>query len=326
MPYHPPDSLRAAVARCVERGGGRVERRVIGYSVRAREIEAVTVRGREPVGPRPAAVVVANIHGVEVVSAEVALGVLERLIAGGPGSLADAVLARGDVTVVPVLNPDGRSAAFASLSRRRPYVNAPRGNANGVDLNRNWPVVAGAEDHWSPWSGTGRRRLPWFRGAAPLSEPETAAFADLLRRLRPTAMLNLHSLGRILTYPWSSRADEPADRIRFEAVAEAFVAAQPRWRYRWKQSSAWYPILGASNDYAYERYGTLAMTVETSARAEAVRARPGLGRWAFWYHNPIDPALCVDNDADACLAALALALEPDPGRTGRARSASVSGR
>lgn len=312
--YHSPEALDAALDAAVARAGSRVVDEVVGRSVEGRPIRALTFAapGAVPDASRPQAVVTANIHGVEVISSEVALGVVERLADPAPGSRAAELLAAADVTVVPVVNVDGRTRSVESLGRRGWFEPAPRRNARGVDLNRNWPWPPGARAHWLPIAGTTIGWLPWNRGPSPLSEPETAALAGLFERFRPYAAAHLHSTGRIVTYPWSCRPDPPADLDRFEQMTDALTRAQPRWRYRCKQSNAWYPIVGSLNDYLYATYGTLSITVEIGTTAEALRADWRRARWWFWSANPADPAPHVDNDADACLAGLA-AVAPEPG-------------
>jgi protein MpaA len=67
------------------------------------------------------------------------------------------------VWLVPVANPDGSAAGM-------------RCNANGVDLNRNFPW------EWRPGDG----------GPAPGSEPETQALMALVERLRPDVVIWVH--------------------------------------------------------------------------------------------------------------------------------------
>jgi predicted deacylase len=307
--YHSPARLEAAVAASAARARDRAQLTVFGRSVEGRELVAVTVAapGRRPEPSRPHAVVLANIHGNEVVSSELALALLGALCDDDLGDGPAAALDVADVTVVPALNVDGRGRSFASLERRGLFHNAPRRNARGVDLNRNWPWPRGARDHWLPLAGVRTRLLPWCRGPYPLSEPETKALAAFVAARPPFVLLNLHSTGQILTYPWSCRAAPPADRDGFLAMTAAFRAAQTRWRYRYKQSRAWYPIVGSSNDYFYERHGTLAMTVEIAREGAAARDDWRRARWVFWFANPADPAPHIDNDLPACLAAIAAA-------------------
>ncbi len=103
--------------------------------------------------------VVGVIHGNE----NAGLPILDRL-----GELP--VPAGYDLWLLPLLNPDG-------------YVNDVRGNANGVDLNRNfphdWTPIAQPGD-WQ-WSGTG-----------PASEPETQAYIAFTERIQPALTLWYH--------------------------------------------------------------------------------------------------------------------------------------
>lgn len=298
MPYHPPEVHAELLRDAVEGSSGLARIEEVGRSVLGRPIEAVTIGE----GGRDTAFVLANVHGVEVIAAELALRLVQDLCAGRTAGARD-LLEAADVVVVPSANPDGRAEAFASLDRPGLVVNAPRRNANGVDLNRNWPPPAGASDHWLPIAGTKARWLPWHRGPAPLSEPETQAVHALAHRVRPFALLNLHSTGQILTHPWSSRPEPPDDLPGFEAMIEAFTGAQKRWRYRSKQSRAWYPILGSSNDHFYDDLGTLAIAVEIARPGAAVREDPRRAGRFFWYANPLDPDAHVDNDAEGCFAA-----------------------
>lgn len=87
------------------------------------------------------------------------------------------------VALALALNPDG-------------LMRGTRGNANGVDLNRNFPT-----DNWSPeatsyrWSHDALppdHRIELSTGNAPASEPETRALIELVEKLRPTHIVTLH--------------------------------------------------------------------------------------------------------------------------------------
>ena len=125
---------------------------LLGRSVDGRPIEAYEVG--DPQSSRRA-LVVGCIHGDETAG----IAVARRLEHLSPAGL--------DLWIVPVLNPDGVAAGT-------------RGNARGVDLNRNFPW------HWKRLGGT------VYSGPRPLSEPESRIADRLIRRLRPQVSIWFH--------------------------------------------------------------------------------------------------------------------------------------
>ena len=126
---------------------------MVGHSLQGRPI--VATRIGDPQAPARV-LVVGCVHGNEAAGIRVA----RRLIAGA--GAPDAA-----IWVVPSLNPDGLAAGT-------------RGNARGVDLNRNFPFA------WRPLGGLE------YSGAGPLSEPESRAARRLILRLEPDLTIWFH--------------------------------------------------------------------------------------------------------------------------------------
>lgn len=112
----------------------------------------------------------ATIHGEETETTFVLSRALRNL--AGPSPHCAVVLS---------MNPDGAARGT-------------RGNANGVDLNRNWPTAT-----WSPepvchrYSFDHPRDVELSPGAEPASEPEVRALRSLIEELRPHTVVAMHS-------------------------------------------------------------------------------------------------------------------------------------
>ncbi len=82
--------------------------------------------------------------------------------------------------IVPVLNPDG-------LLRDR----SQRINANGVDLNRNFPMPDWEDEVIGYWMEHTNRHPQRFPGTGPLSEPETRWLVNEIEQFRPDVIVSV---------------------------------------------------------------------------------------------------------------------------------------
>jgi protein MpaA len=126
---------------------------LLGRSVQGRPIRAVEVGDLDS---EHTALVVGCIHGDETAG----IAVVDRLASGQPPSEVG-------LWIVPNLNPDGVAAGT-------------RGNAHGVDLNRNFP-----------WRWT-RLRGIYDSGPRLLSEPETRIAFRLVNHVGPHVSIWFH--------------------------------------------------------------------------------------------------------------------------------------
>jgi protein MpaA len=130
--------------------------RLLGYSTEGRPIRLIERGGQRP---GRTILVVGCIHGTEPAG----IAVTRRLLTGpAPTS--------GTIWILQDLNPDGRALGT-------------RGNARGVDLNRNFP---------SQWRRIGRRGDPQYAGPRPLSEPESRLAVRAVERIRPDVTIWFH--------------------------------------------------------------------------------------------------------------------------------------
>jgi len=131
------------------------EMRIIGKSVEGRDIEAYH-RGTKG---GTVVLVIGVIHGDE----DAGLDIVEILKAA-------AIPTGVDLWLVPSMNPDGVARQI-------------RKNANGVDLNRNFPYRWGKIGKPSSWQ---------YAGTSRASEPETQAMVKFIREIKPDLGIWFH--------------------------------------------------------------------------------------------------------------------------------------
>ncbi len=128
-------------------------------------------------------------HGDELGSAKMVMKLANYLYDIGYTSDSSKVI------LIPVVNPDG-------------LIRGQRTNANGIDLNRNFPTK-----DWRQSFKSGR----YFPGIKPSSEIETRTIIDLIKTLRPAKIISIHSPLKTLNYdgPALELANEMAGYIDY---------------------------------------------------------------------------------------------------------------
>ena len=196
---------------------------IIGHSRGGRPIHGGRLDGR---GPGGSVLVMAGIHGDEPASVGAVIDLVrERGKSGSGGSFGAlaAPLAR-PIDVVPALNPDGIAAGS-------------KNSAADVDLNRNFPAR----------NFTAVHEARYCPGPVALSEPETAAFAALIERIQPAAVVAVHAPFACINH------DGPA------AAWAANVAAACGWPAR---ADLGYPTPGSLGSWLGVDRGLPILTIE----------------------------------------------------------------
>ena len=110
--------------------------------------------------------------------------------------------------VTPVVNPDGL------LAPRKPQ----RVNANGVDLNRNFPTPGWEKDakhYWMKTTGSDPRRFP---GQSPLSEPESRWLNAEMERFKPHVIISVHAPFGVLDFDGPAKPPRRFGRLYYSRV------------------------------------------------------------------------------------------------------------
>ncbi len=152
------------------------DRILLGRSVQGRTIECLSF------GDGPECVLImASIHGDEDAGTPL-LHRMARHLRNQPGLVAGR-----RILLMPIANPDG-------------VANQTRENANGVDLNRNYPA--------------GNFQPSKRNGHSALSEPESVAIERLLSDYRPRRIVSIHQPLR-----WGSECIDHDGRAKRLALA-----------------------------------------------------------------------------------------------------------
>ena len=178
------------------------------------------------------ALIVGGIHtGTEAVTIDLARELMDDFSTGRlvPPSTVT-------VCILPEFNPDGRALGVHT-------------NANGVDLNRNWPSEDWQSDAWHPETG------PVSAGHVPLSEAETQVLHSFLEVARPSAVMVLHCCGSLV------EANRQADAV---FMARRYASATG---FDYLNSWNFYDISGEFID-AMDELGIPAMDIELSNSGE----------------------------------------------------------
>lgn len=274
--YTPLEDLLAGLEALAEEHPEVLSVEPIGRTVRGRPILAfhIAPSGEE----RSTLLVFAGIHAYEWIGVETADRFLRDLVVAPPEHVA--------VTVIPALNVDGRLASEAAVREGR-WHDYYRTNAEGVDLNRDFPVNHEPVGLWS-------HLLPGYAASSPgsLSQPESQALDALAARESFDRAVSLHSYGGFLYYPWTGTWERPEDWRSFAELGRAMEAAQGTHAYKPRQLARWgffFRAHGSEIDHLYGTYGTQAFLIELTR--SGVRPWHALAdlRTPFRWYDPEDP-------------------------------------
>ena len=243
--YHNYNELTAFMQNIADSYPDITRLESIGQSVQGRELWVMEISDNPGVNEiEPEFKYIANMHGDETVGRELSLYLIEWLVEGyGSDPRATDIINNTDVFIMPTMNPDG----FESGSRY---------NANGTDLNRDFP------DQFSDTNNTTIGR-----------EPETRAVMDWTWDHHFVLSANMHTGALVANYPYdgpnSGVYSACPDDDLFIHISLAYADAHPNMESGGfsngiTNGAQWYAISGGMQDWNYIWEGDFDITIEQS--------------------------------------------------------------
>lgn len=233
----------------------------VGSSLHGRDIRGIRITSAEP-GTKPQVLLQGCQHAREWIAVMVPMFIADALVRqhdSDPG--IQDLLARTEVVVVPIVNPDGYEFTWTDFRFWRKNLRDNGDGTWGVDLNRNWSYGWGGEGS----SGDGDSEI--YRGPFPFSEPETAAMRDfILAQPNLRAHVDIHSYSQLVLQPWGWTFDHPPDHDLFEALGQDMVdlifGVHSVTYVHGPCAETLYLADGVAPDYTYGELGVLGFTIE----------------------------------------------------------------
>jgi carboxypeptidase D len=218
----------------------------IGKSVNGFPLYALEISDKPGVAEaEPNVKLIANIHGDETLGRTLTVGLAEWLCANyQTDPTAKKIIDQSHLYLVPSMNPDG-------------YAAGKRTNANGVDLNRDFP------DHFNnpTCTPTGKE------------QPETTAMMDWTQKTSFVSSISFHGGTYVVNYPWDgTKTGEDSynacpDDKTFIELSKTYANSNSNilngeFPGGITNGAEWYVVYGGMQDWNYVRTGTMELTVE----------------------------------------------------------------
>ncbi len=243
----------------------------LGTTVQGRTIWLMSVTGPGDPSDRARILLDGAHHGDEVIGSESLTRFLLQIHEEyDTDPSLQAVLDHVVVDVVPIVNVDG----VAHVPQCSFYADC-RKNANGVDLNRNYP------DHWGGSGSSGSPGSAIYRGPEPLSEPETQALSGLLDERDYALHASFHSGAEVILWPYGWTTAPPPEEAVYKELGDELtdLTGVPHGQI----STALYLASGTTVDQAY---GSAAGWRPISYTPEAYRGSGNAFDWWLLFNPP----------------------------------------
>jgi len=225
----------------------------IGYSVQGREILFARLSANVSVEEdEPEVMYSSTMHGNETTGYILMLHLIDYLLTNyGSDDQVTNILDNMEVWINPLANPDGTYHGGDNT-----VYGATRTNANGADLNRNFP---------DPEDGPHPDGRAW--------QPETIAMMNFFDQHNFIISANFHGGVEVVNYPWDTWPRLHADNDWYVAIcreyADSAQANSPSGYMDYLNNGitngyAWYEVNGGRQDYLNYWKGCRETTIELS--------------------------------------------------------------
>ncbi|XP_053524562.1 carboxypeptidase N catalytic chain isoform X3 [Artibeus jamaicensis] len=229
---------------------------------------------------------VGNMHGNEVLGRELLLQLSEFLCEEFRNGNQRIVQLVQDtrIHILPSMNPDGYEVAASQGPGISKYL-VGRNNANGVDLNRNFPDL-NTYIYYNEKYGGPNHHLPLPDNWKNQVEPETRAVIQWIRSFNFVLSANLHGGAVVANYPYDKSLEHRARGFRrtastptpddklFQKLAKVYSYAHGWMYHGWNcgdyfpegitNGASWYSLSKGMQDFNYLHTNCFEITLELS--------------------------------------------------------------
>jgi len=242
MDYPTHDQITARLKKAVAKRPDVMQLFSIGKSVKGRELWVVKISdqvGTDEVEPEFK--YISSMHGDEITGRELTTSLIEEIAEKyEKDPELTELINNTEIYIMPSMNPDG------SMAKRR-------ANANGIDLNRNFPDITSDSESKLP----GR-------------EIENQAVMKFQAQRKFSLSANFHGGTIVANYPWDSKYElHPLDELVKE-LSVAYSELNPEMRSSTEfpggitNGAQWYVVRGGMQDWSYFWHNDLQITLEVS--------------------------------------------------------------
>jgi PKD repeat protein len=224
----------------------------IGESTEGRKLLAAHINNDLDQVGEPEFFYTSTMHGDETAGYIVMIALIDHLLSNyGAIDQVTNLVDNLDIYINPNANPDGTYAGGNSTVQ-----GATRSNANGVDLNRNYP---------DPQDGPHPDGNEW--------QAETIALMDFAENHDFVMSANFHGGAEVVNYPWDTWPDLHADDLWYQMVSHEYADTCQEYSPNGYISGfndgitngyAWYTTNGCRQDYMNYFQHCREVTIEIS--------------------------------------------------------------